>query len=369
MTRTHRITINSKSFTAGRGEILLDAALGNGIDLPHQCRAGHCGTCCVRVVSGKVEGGEGAVPGIVHACQCRISGDVVAESARHSGFRTVNGVLVSLRPLSAEVMEAGVRTEHSLPYLPGQFAEVTFSGFPGRPFSLTLPLQGRPGDGSVYFHVRRMAGGLVTSALGTLILPGHPLTLAGPFGSAHFRPERRGRLVLVSTSTGFAPVWSIAAAVLRENPHRRMMVIAGGRSLASLYMAPALVQLAHFPKVQVVPVCSAPYAMPNGVMRGRPTDFLPRLLATDTLYACGAPAMVEATKAIAARQGAACFADPFVVSASLRAARLDRADGTPTSAGGWPAMPSGGLARPRWPERPHAQPPEARSMPGAAAAR
>ena len=45
---------------------------------------------------------------------------------------------------------------------------------------------------------------------------------------------------------------------------------------------------------------------------GRPTDYLPRLLPTDVLYACGAPAMVDAVKSIAALIGVACYADPFL---------------------------------------------------------
>src|SRR2546429_9989133 len=72
MARSHQITIDGHSFLARRGELLLDAALSNGIDLPYDCRGGHCGTCCVRLVSGEVRGGEGSEPGIVHAVQGRI---------------------------------------------------------------------------------------------------------------------------------------------------------------------------------------------------------------------------------------------------------------------------------------------------------
>ena len=101
MARSNQITVNGSSFLARRGELLLDAALSNGIDLPFNCRAGHCGTCCVRLVSGEVQGGEGSEPGIVHACQCRIVGDAVIERSQSLGVRTVEGVLSSLRPAVA----------------------------------------------------------------------------------------------------------------------------------------------------------------------------------------------------------------------------------------------------------------------------
>lgn len=316
MSRSHQITINGESFSANRGDVLLDAALNNGIDLPYDCRAGHCGSCCVRVVSGEVRGGEGSEPGIVHACQCKIVGDVEIEKSQTSGApRTVGGVLSSLRPLSSEVMEVGIRTDRALPYHAGQYAQLGFNGYPSRPFSITHPLRGNADSRLVWFHIRLMEGGRVTPLLGRRIRPGHRVTLTGPYGSAYFRSNQGSRLILVGTSTGFAPIWAIAIAALRENPERRIMVIAGGKTIESLYMGPALERLARFPNVRVVPCCSTPQSVARVVKTGRPTDYMPRLHPTDVLYVCGAPAMVDSIKAIASGVGAICYADPFVPNA------------------------------------------------------
>jgi 3-phenylpropionate/trans-cinnamate dioxygenase ferredoxin reductase subunit len=336
MPSSRQITINGSSFQARRGELLLDAALNNGIDLPFDCRAGHCGTCCVRLVSGEVQGGQGSEPGIVHACQCRIVGDAVIETAQTSGVRTVEGVLSSLRPLSQQVMEVGLTTDRALPYHAGQYAQVGFSGYPSRPFSITHPLHGDPNSCSVWFHVRRMNDGRVTSSLGKRIKPGHRVKVTGPYGSAHFRPNQQGRLILVATNTGFAPIWSIAVAALRENPRRRIMIIAGGRTVESLYMGPALTKLATFPNVLVVPVCSTPQTVYQAVKPGRPTDYLPRMLPTDVLYACGAPAMVDSIKSIAGRIGVVCYADPFLSTTDDTVKK-----GVLTRAMGWLTLPSG----------------------------
>ena len=335
MPSSHQITINGSSFLARRGELLLDAALSNGIDLPHDCRAGHCGTCCVRLVSGEVQGGEGSEPGIIHACQCRIVGDAVIEGGQPSGVRTVEGKLTSLLLLAHDVIEVGIRTDRPLPYHAGQYAQVGFRGYPSRPFSITHPLRGNPDDRSVWFHVRRMKGGRVTGSLGKRIKPGHRVKLVGPYGSAHFRPNLDGRMILVATSTGFAPIWSIAVAALRENPERRMMVIAGGRTIESLYMGPALAQLARFPNVRIMPVCSTPQTLTTEVKLGRPTDYLPHLLPTDVLHACGAPGMVDSIKSIAAQIGAVCYADPFLPTTDARAEERGL-----TSAMGWLTLPN-----------------------------
>ncbi len=349
MAGSHQITIDGYSFLARRGELLLDAALSNGIDLPHDCRAGHCGTCCVRLVSGEVQGGESFEPGLVHACQCRIAGDAVIERNQPSDVRTVEGVLTSLHPLSHEVMELGIRTDRALPYRAGQYARVRFSGYPSRPFSITHPLRGDPNSGSVWFHVRRMKDGRVTSSLGKRITPGHRVKLTGPHGSAHFRPNLN-RLILVATNTGFAPIWSIAVAALRENPKRRMMIIAGGRTIQSLYMGPALVRLARFPNVLVVPVCSTPQTSTTAVKPGRPTDYLPRLLPTDVLYACGAPGMVDSIKSIggAHRRGLLCGSVPADHRRHGRERRPDPRDEVARRA----HQPADGPARSRSPWQP-----------------
>lgn len=316
MAKNCLITVNGKSFLATRGDRLLDAALSNGVEIPFDCRAGHCGTCCVRLVSGNVRGGEGLEPDIVHACQCRIDGDAVVEKRQASRVRSVQGTVSILRPLTAEVIEVGIKSHRALVHHPGQYAQVKFKGFPSRPYSITHPVNGAPARGSMSFHIRRTEDGIVTSSLGTRIGLGHRVTLTGPYGAAHFRPNQRGRLLLVATNTGFAPIWSIAVAALREDPRRAVMVIVGGRTLDSLYMAPALEQLSKFPGVCIVPVCSTPQSTFDAVQYGRPTDYLPQLFPTDVVFACGAPGMVEAVKVFAAKSGAACYADPFVPAPS-----------------------------------------------------
>ncbi len=313
MARSHKITINDKTFWGRRGDLLLDAALSNGVEIPYDCRGGTCGTCCVRLTEGRVHGGEGSSPGVIHACQARIVADATIESETTT-IRQVEGTVCSLRPLSNEVVEVGIRTHRALPYLAGQYAQVRFRGFPSRAYSLSHPLQGGHERGTIWLHVRRVDGGRVSTALGRQIAVGHPVTLTGPYGSAHFRPNLPNRLILVSTGTGFSPIWAIVAAALNENPHRKILVIAGGRGLETLYMGPVLSRLARFPNVLVIPCCSKPQTVTKAVKLGRPTDFIPRLHASDVIYCCGVPAMVNSIREMAARFGAACYADPFLPS-------------------------------------------------------
>ena len=58
MSKPCKITLNDESFLSNCGDLLLDSALMNGVDLPHDCRSGVCGACRVRLVSGSVFGGH-----------------------------------------------------------------------------------------------------------------------------------------------------------------------------------------------------------------------------------------------------------------------------------------------------------------------
>ncbi|HLC08901.1 MAG TPA: hypothetical protein VJK06_06405, partial [Methyloceanibacter sp.] len=81
--------------------------------------------------------------------------------------------------------------------------------------------------------------------------------------------------------------------------------------------------------------CSTPQTLTNAVKPGRPTDYLPRLLPSDVLYACGAPGMVDSIKSIAAHIGAVCYADPFLPTTDDTVE-----ESVLTRAMGWFAVPS-----------------------------
>lgn len=312
MGKTHKVVANGEVFTATRGDVLLDAALMAGIDLPHDCRAGQCGSCAVTVVEGHVYGGECSEPGMVLACQCRVISDLEVAVEHTPDVQTMNGVVGAIRPLCPDVVEVRIDTKEYFEYLPGQYARVKFRGFPERCYSPTVPLD-RPWMGkSVFLQVRKMEDGRVSSELGREIIEGHKVKLTGPFGSAFLRDELDNRLVLIATGTGFAPIWAIANAAIAENPEREIVVIVGARTIDSLYMARALQRIATYPNVKVIPVASMPQNVTKVVRQGRPTDFIPTLSGDDIVYVCGAPLMVDSVKEIARSAGAACYADPFI---------------------------------------------------------
>jgi 3-ketosteroid 9alpha-monooxygenase subunit B len=67
-----------------RQSTLVDVLIDEGIDVPHSCREGRCGSCVCSVVSGEVDMAENDVlgpddrdAGLILACQAKPASDAV----------------------------------------------------------------------------------------------------------------------------------------------------------------------------------------------------------------------------------------------------------------------------------------------------
>ena len=314
MAKTCKVTLNNEAFLANCGDLLLDSALMNGIDLPHDCRSGICGACRVRLVEGRVFGGHEHGDDMIHACQARVVSDLEIVSEPVPDQVSLPGRVANMVRLAPDVIGVDVELPKPLHYLPGQYCKLQFRGFPERSYSPTYPLEGSPDPRLLHFHIRRLSDGTVSSALGRDIRIGHRVKLAGPLGTAFLRPNHAGSIVLVASGTGFAPMWSIAVAAIMEQPQRELIFVVAARKLQSLYMHNALCRLALFPNVKIIPTVSEPQDVSPAIRVGRPTDHLPNLSADDVVYTSGAPAMTEAVAQLARAAGAKCYTDPFVSS-------------------------------------------------------
>jgi NAD(P)H-flavin reductase/ferredoxin len=311
-----KVTLNDESYLANCGDLLLDWALNTGIDLPHDCRAGVCGACRVRLVEGRVFGGQEKGDDMIHACQARIVSDIELVTEAVPDQVSMTGQVVDMVRLAPDVIGVNIELPKPLHYLPGQFCKVQYRGFPARCYSPTYPLEGKASDRLLNFHIRIFPDGLVSSQLGRKIRIGHKVKINGPFGSAFLRPNHPGGIVLVASGTGFAPMWSIAVGAILERPQRELVFVVAARKVQSLYMHSALCRLALFPNVTIIPTVSEQQNVSSAIRSGRPTDHLPKLSANDVVYTSGAPAMTDTVAKIARAAGARCYTDPFVQNVS-----------------------------------------------------
>jgi 3-phenylpropionate/trans-cinnamate dioxygenase ferredoxin reductase subunit len=306
------ITANNAAFSAYPGELLLDAALQQGISLPHDCRVGQCGSCLVRLKQGRLLGGETDHPEIFHACQARAFSDAEIRYDRTPKVTKCKGTLVRVDRLTPDIRGLTLSLNDRARYMPGQYYRVTFRGYPTRCYSPSPPFVGSDDRKTLRFHIKMVRDGEVSSKLDHGIRPGHKVRVEGPFGAAFFRPGEGTRLLLVASGTGFAPIWSIAKASLLRQPDVPLLLIAGVPRLSSLYMVPALCRLAAYPSADFVVTVDEAQSESEIVRRGTPDQHLPNICASDLVYAAGSPSMVEKVSNAAAHSGATFYADAFI---------------------------------------------------------
>ncbi len=146
MRKICKVVLNDQPFLANCGDLLLDWALMNGVDLPHDCRSGICGSCRVRLVEGKVFGGQDDGDDMIHACQARIVSDIEIVTEAVPEPVSMSAHVADLVRLAPDVIGVDVELPRPLRHLPGQYCKVQFRGFPARSYSPTYPLEGRPDD-------------------------------------------------------------------------------------------------------------------------------------------------------------------------------------------------------------------------------
>jgi NAD(P)H-flavin reductase/ferredoxin len=302
------ILLNGKEIRVRSGDTLVNAALTAGIVIPHDCLTGQCDTCLVTVLAGDVDSPSANHDGDVMACQARVKGPASFAYEEIPAVSKVKGEVLTATPMAADVWEVVVGVKKRVPYLPGQYVNVVFGSLPERALSPTLGLDTHADEFELIFHIRAMPGGQMSGQLGRKIVKGARVQVRGPFGHAYLR-RGKGRLVFISSGTGFAPIWSMALAARLGQPERDMVVVTGARLRDRLYMAPALDWLRANGARRVVAAAS------NGdgvaVAVGRAADHIPQLFATDIVHVAGPVSLVETTLARARAVGAQCYTDPF----------------------------------------------------------
>jgi NAD(P)H-flavin reductase/ferredoxin len=311
MTTACSLVINGRSVEAKTGETLVDAGLSGWVAIPHDCCSGQCETCRVTVVSGAVDD-QGTRDGrTVLACQATVTGNAEIRFEETPATVKLAGVVAAMTRVAPDVTEVVVKLEKPLTYRPGQYVGVKFAGFPSRDMSPTVRPDGTEKPGELTFHIRRYPGGLVSTQIGSTIRAGHRVTIRGPHGYAFLR-DGDGPIILVAGGTGWAPIWSLAVAARRTQRHRDLIVIAGTREAAGLYMQDSLDWLIDDGVREVM--ATVELGRGDNFVTGRPTHYLPSLGPEDTVYVAGPPGLVDAVKHKARAAWARCYADPFLPS-------------------------------------------------------
>jgi CDP-4-dehydro-6-deoxyglucose reductase len=342
---TFQITIKPSDhvFAAPADETVLESAMKADLLLPYGCRNGACGTCKGRILAGTVDYGPHQPATLTDAekqaglalfCCARPLSDLAIEvrEVRRAGDIPIKRLPARIESIDKAAPDVAIvrlklPASERLQFLAGQYLDFLLKDGHRRSFSIaTAPHD----DALLELHIRHIPGGRFTDPLFTSYKGREILRIEGPLGSFYLREESDKPMIFVAGGTGFAPIKAMIEHALHHEVDRPMVLYWGVRSLADLYMPhlPSKWQQEH-PGFTFIPVLSEP--KPEDAWSGR-TGFVHQAVMDDfrdlsgyQVYACGAPAMIDAARrdftGLRALPPHEFFADSFTYAAETEARR------------------------------------------------
>jgi phenol/toluene 2-monooxygenase (NADH) P5/A5 len=313
---SYQLTIEplGESLEVDEEQTLLDAALRNGLYLPHACCHGLCGTCKVQVVEGEVEHGEASAfalmdfereEGMTLACCARPLTDVVIEAdveeepdAVVQPVEDYRGTVVDLVDLSPTARGVFIELDRDLEFQAGKYVNLRLPGVEQpRAFSLAnAPQEGRV----IELNVRRVPGGEATGYIHEKLQVGDELDLSGPYGRFFFRQSAPEDMIFLAGGTGLSSPKSMILDLLQSGDPRRITLVYGARNRAELYYHELFQRLAaEHDNFTYVPALSEPaegdaWDGATGFVHDVAKNHFGGVFGGYKAYLCGPPAMIDA---------------------------------------------------------------------------
>jgi CDP-4-dehydro-6-deoxyglucose reductase len=313
---TFQITVqpSGHQFTCDEDETVLAAAMRAGVGLPYGCKNGACGSCRGKLVSGEVSHRahqERALPvadearGFALFCCAVPHSDLVIEAREVLGIGEFPIKKMPTRVAKIDrvaddviVLSLQLPANERLQYRAGQFIEFILKDGRRRSYSMA---NAPHLDEHLTLHIRHLPGGVFTDHVFNTMKERDILRFEGPLGTFFLREDSSKPIVMLASGTGFAPIKAMVEQAQHNKMTRPITLYWGGRRPRDLYMDALCREWAEtLPNFRYVPVVSD--AKPEDNWQGR-TGFVHRAVMDDLpdlsgyqVYACGAPAMVDAAQ-------------------------------------------------------------------------
>lgn len=317
------ITYSDRSFDLTAGETVLDGLLRNDFAATHCCKAGACGACMMRAVSGavpfKAQAGlkdSWKAQGYFLPCVCVPDSDITVTAAAES--TQVSASIAALDLLSPDVIRVRLRCDSILDYHPGQYVTIMRNSELARSYSIAS----LPTETEIELHVRRVSGGRMSGWLHDEARTGDRVKVLGPSGDCFYVPGRPDQpLLLAGTGTGLAPLYGILRDALGNGHRGQIHLFHGALHDGGLYLVQELRKLAakhaNFEYTAAVLNESASEIGTRGPLDEAVLMRHPKLNGYRA-YVCGDPAIVKLLKKKFFLAGAASgdiYADAFLPAA------------------------------------------------------
>jgi phenol hydroxylase P5 protein len=299
------------------GQTVLDAALRQGIYIPHACCHGLCGTCKVQVSDGEVDLGA-ANPfalmdferdeGKALACCCTLQSDVTIEAdieeepdAEVIPVRDFAATVTRIVDLTPTIKALHLALDKPIGFQAGQYVQIEIPGLgQSRAFSIANSPAAVEKSGEIELNVRIVAGGAGTGYLHQQLQVGDRLRLAGPYGRFFVRQSAQRPMVFMAGGSGLSSPRSMIVDLLEGGCTLPITLVYGQRSREELYYDAEFRALAEqHPNFTYVPALSneaenSDWSGARGYVHDAAKAHFGGSFQGQQAYLCGPPPMVEA---------------------------------------------------------------------------
>ena len=290
----------------------MDAALREGIYLPHACCHGLCATCKVQITDGEVDHGQASNFALMDyereeqkclACCATLQSDVVIEAdidedpdALNLPIDDFDGVVERIENLTPTIKGVWIRLDKPMQFQAGQYVNLTVGELDARAFSLA----NSPSTGDlIELNIKQVPGGQITGYVHNDLKVGEHVKVVGPYGRFFTRKSAQLPLIFMAGGSGLSSPKSMIAELLEDDCTLPITLVYGARTRDELYDHDLFVQWTQkYPNFTYVPALSAVEEGDawNG-FRGFVHDAAKTQFDNDfrghKAYLCGPPLMIE----------------------------------------------------------------------------
>lgn len=253
------------------GQTLLDAALRQGVYLPHACNHGLCGTCKVEVLEGEVDLGDASPfalmeserdDGFCLACTATADEDVVIEAeidvdidARSIPIKDIMGTVVKREMLTPRILGLWLELDEEIDFQAGQYINYHVPGFDEpRAFSLA----NQPSTGKVIeLNIGIIPDGEATPWIHNNVKVGDRRKITGPFGRFFVKRSAEKPMIFFAGGSGLSSPKSMILDELENGSTQDITLFHGARNEEELYYADMFRDLENkYENFRYIPVLS-----------------------------------------------------------------------------------------------------------------
>ncbi|WP_298430349.1 phenol 2-monooxygenase domain-containing protein [Ottowia sp.] len=299
------------------GQTVLDAALRQGIYLPHACGHGLCGTCKVQVCDGEVDHGA-ANPfalmdferddGKTLACCATLQADTTIEAeideepdARVIPVRDFAGTVTRIEDLTPTIKAIHLQLDTLIDFQAGQYIQLALPEIgQSRAFSIANAPADVAATGSIELNVRKLPGGAGTTWLHEQLQAAAQLSLTGPYGRFFVRESADMPMLFMAGGSGLSSPRSMIVDLLSRGCTLPIALVYGQRSREELYYDAEFRALAEqHPNFTYIPALSnepegSEWSGARGFVHEAAKAHFSGQFAGVKAYLCGPPPMIEA---------------------------------------------------------------------------